>query len=267
MDRTSQHAGSRITLVGFVAAAALVLAACSSAAAPASPSATPVAAPSAVPSAAAGEAYVVASVQDAKLGSYLTGEDGKTLYIFTKDTGGASACTGGCATKWPPFILAAGDTIKGGDGVSGTFATIKRDDGSMQVTYMGAPIYYFAPDTKAGDVNGQGVGGVWFVAATAGGPGGAAATPSPAASTAAQGNAVAIVDFGFEPTSVTVKVGATVTWTNTGSASHTATADDGSFDSKSLAGGKAFSQIFTTAGTFAYHCAIHPAMKGTVVVQ
>ena len=267
MDRRSQHAGSRITLAGFVAAAALVVAACSSAAAPVSPSAPPVAAQSAAPSAAAGEAYAVASVQDAKFGSYLTGEDGKTLYIFTKDTGGASACTGACATKWPPFILAAGDTIKGGDGVTGTFATIKRDDGSMQVTYKGAPIYYFASDTKAGDVTGQGVGGVWFVAATAGGPGGGAASPSSAASPAALGNAVAIVDFGFEAASVTVKPGATVTWTNTGSAPHTATADDGSFDSKSLSGGTTFSQTFTTAGTFAYHCTIHPRMKGTVVVQ
>lgn len=267
MDRTSQHPGSRITLAGFVAAAALVLVACSSAATPASPSPTAVAAPSAASSAAVGKTSDVASVQDAKLGSYLTGENGKTLYIFTKDTGGVSTCSGACATKWPPFIIAAGDTIKGGGDVTGTFATIKRDDGSMQVTYQGAPLYYFAPDTKAGDVSGQGVGGVWFVAATAGGPGGPAALPSSGSSPAAQGNAVAIVDFGFEATSVTVKVGATVTWTNTGSASHTATADDGSFDSKSLAGGKAFSQTFATAGTFAYHCAIHPTMKGTVVVQ
>lgn len=264
MDRTPQHPGSRITLAGFVAAAALVLAACSSAATPASPSPTAAAAPSAAPSVPGGKTSEVASVQDAKLGSYLTGENGKTLYIFTKDTGGVSACSGACAVKWPPLILAAGDTIKGGDGVTGTLATIKRDDGSMQVTYQGAPLYYFAPDTKAGDVSGQGVGGVWFVAATAGGAGGPAASPS---SPAAQGNAVAIVDFGYEAASVTVKVGATVTWTNTGSASHTATADDGSFDSKSLAGGKAFSQTFATAGTFAYHCAIHPAMKGTVVVQ
>ena len=50
-----------------------------------------------------------------------------------------------------------------GDGVvTGMFGTVKRDDGTTQVTYAGAPIYYFAKDTKAGDVTGQGVGGVWF---------------------------------------------------------------------------------------------------------
>ena len=71
-------------------------------------------------------------------------------------------------------------TVNAGDGVTGTFGTVKRDDGTTQVTYAGAPIYYFAKDTKAGDVTGQGVGGVWFVAAVAGGPGGATASGAPA---------------------------------------------------------------------------------------
>jgi len=76
-----------------------------------------------------------------------------------------------------------------------------------------------------------------------------------------------IIDFGFEPASINVKVGESVTWTNTGAAPHTATADDGSFDSKNMANGATFTQAFAKAGTFAYHCAIHPAMKGTVTVQ
>ena len=76
-----------------------------------------------------------------------------------------------------------------------------------------------------------------------------------------------IVDFAFQPASITVRAGTTVTWTNTGGAPHTATADDGSFDSGSLSGGSTFSQPFTKAGTYAYHCAIHTSMKWTVVVQ
>ena len=139
------------------------------------------------------------------------------------------------------------------------------------MTYAGAPIYYFAKDTKPGDVTGQGVGGVWFVAAVAGGPGGATASGAPAsgaASAAAGGGTPAkIIDFGFDPATVTVKVGGSVTWTNTGATAHTVTADDGSFDSKSLASNATFSQTFAKAGTFAYHCAIHPGMKGTVTVQ
>jgi plastocyanin len=77
---------------------------------------------------------------------------------------------------------------------------------------------------------------------------------------------IKIASFAFDPSSVTVKVGATVKWTNEDSASHTITADDGSWDSGSLGKGKSFSQVFTQAGTFTYHCTIHPSMKGTVVV-
>ena len=105
------------------------------------------------------------------------------------------------------------------------------------MTYAGAPIYYFAKDTKAGDVTGQGVGGVWFVAAVAGGPGGATASGAPASAAAGGGTPAKIIDFGFDPASVSVKVGGSVTWTNTGATAHTVTADDGSFDSKSLAAG------------------------------
>jgi plastocyanin len=79
--------------------------------------------------------------------------------------------------------------------------------------------------------------------------------------------AVTIKDFAFAPGSITVAAGTTVTWTNQDSASHTVTADDGSFDSKALATGATFSQTFPTAGSFTYHCAIHTSMTATVVVQ
>jgi plastocyanin len=77
---------------------------------------------------------------------------------------------------------------------------------------------------------------------------------------------VSIVNFAFEPASVEVPVGGTVTWTNNGGAPHTVTADDGAFDSGELAPGASFSQTFDAAGTFAYHCNIHPQMTGTVNV-
>ena len=76
-----------------------------------------------------------------------------------------------------------------------------------------------------------------------------------------------ISDFQFSPASVTVNVGGTVTWTNNGPSTHTVTADDGSFDSGNLNAGKTFSHTFQTAGTFSYHCTIHPFMKAEVVVQ
>jgi len=124
------------------------------------------AAASAAPAAAAGGGMAeVKTATDAKVGAFLTGANGMTLYIFKKDSPGTSVCSGDCATNWPPFTAAAGGSPKAGTGVGGTFATTKRADGGEQVTYNGAPLYYFAADTKAGDVTGQGVGGVWFVAA------------------------------------------------------------------------------------------------------
>ena len=78
--------------------------------------------------------------------------------------------------------------------------------------------------------------------------------------------AVQVVDFAFEPGTLTVPAGATVTWTNAGSRPHTVTADDGSFDSGRLDPGEQFSQTFDQPGTFAYHCGFHPEMQGTIVV-
>lgn len=79
--------------------------------------------------------------------------------------------------------------------------------------------------------------------------------------------AVTIGGFAFGPASVTVSVGDTVTWTNNDPQTHTATADDASWDAGNIAGGGGTKSVtFTTAGTFPYHCAIHPAMTGTVTV-
>jgi plastocyanin len=78
---------------------------------------------------------------------------------------------------------------------------------------------------------------------------------------------VAISGFAFAPASVSVSVGDSVTWTNGDGVGHTATADDASFDTGTIAGGASNSVTFSTAGTFVYHCSIHPAMTGTITVQ
>jgi len=88
-----------------------------------------------------------------------------------------------------------------------------------------------------------------------------------ASSVLAADQAVDIAGFAFSPKSVTVEVGDTVTWTNADAQGHTATADDASFDTGTIAGGASASETFATAGTFGYHCKIHPAMTATVVVR
>jgi len=78
--------------------------------------------------------------------------------------------------------------------------------------------------------------------------------------------AVTIKGFAFAPAALSVKVGTAVTWTNRDSATHTVTFDTGSDTSGNLSNGGSYSETFSTAGTFPYHCAIHPNMKATVTV-
>jgi len=92
---------------------------------------------------------------------------------------------------------------------------------------------------------------------------GNAAAPSGEAVRAAK---VKIVEFAYDPDPVTIQVGGKVIWQNEDAAPHTATADDGSFDTGTIAQGKIKSETFKQAGTYSYFCEIHPTMHGTVEV-
>ena len=85
------------------------------------------------------------------------------------DTGDTSTCTGDCAASWPALI-AKGELKAGGDVDESLLGTSARDDGTMQVTYNGHPLYHFSGDQAAGDTNGQGIGDIWFVVSPAGDP-------------------------------------------------------------------------------------------------
>ncbi len=99
---------------------------------------------------------------DSKLGKFLADANGISLYVFTKDTKDTSNCYGKCETAWPPLLETGAPTL--GDGVDmSLIGSTVRKDGSVQVTYDGMPLYYFAADKKAGDIAGQGVGSVWYV--------------------------------------------------------------------------------------------------------
>jgi predicted lipoprotein with Yx(FWY)xxD motif len=98
---------------------------------------------------------------DATFGSVLTDSDGFTLYFFAPDAKGNANCLDGCADIWPAFF-AENLTIDAGLDQS-DFATITRTDGQTQTTYKGWPLYTFANDAQAGEINGDGAGGTWFV--------------------------------------------------------------------------------------------------------
>jgi len=170
----STQTRSRIHLLAALAALAgliIVVTACSTSG---GASSAPTIKPSTSAAAQGGGTAHAVAVANGAVGAYLTGENGMTLYIFTPDSADKSTCTDACAAKWPPFTVAAADTLKPDAGVTAKLSTFARPDGTLQVTLNGAPLYYFAADTKAGETNGQGVGGKWYVAS----PTGAAASPS-----------------------------------------------------------------------------------------
>ncbi len=123
--------------------------------------ATPGAKPTGSASAISGAALVNV-FQKPNFGRFLVDDKGMTLYLFTKDTPDTSNCYGSCAAAWPPLLT--NGTPLAGPGVDATLlGATARTDGKTQVTYNHMPLYHFAKDKQAGDITGQGVGGVWFV--------------------------------------------------------------------------------------------------------
>src|SRR5262249_51465980 len=113
--------------------------------------------------AAAAAAVTLKSSDNSALGTPIVGSStGKTLYRYHDDTKSSAKCTGACAASWPPLLVAAGKKPVAGKGLTASkLGMLKRTDGKTQVTYGGYPLYFFAGDKKAGDVNGQGLEGEW----------------------------------------------------------------------------------------------------------
>jgi predicted lipoprotein with Yx(FWY)xxD motif len=96
------------------------------------------------------------------LGSYLVGQGGQAIYLYTKDTADTSTCAGVCATIWPPVITLGKPNL--GSGVDASMiGTIKLANGSLMLTYNHKPLYYFVGDSKATDIKGQGFKNIWYV--------------------------------------------------------------------------------------------------------
>ena len=181
MERTQRATGAgpgrRIRLASALLAAGMLLAGCSNAGSGASsapttapttaaqPTAlvTPAPASNAPAETAAASGPTLEVQASSVLGDFLVDGDGRSLYLFMPDEGGAPTCTGSCAGSWPPFLVEDGETVAPGDGVTAAIATVAHPDGGMQVTYAGHPLYYFAADSEPGDTNGQGVNEVWYL--------------------------------------------------------------------------------------------------------
>jgi predicted lipoprotein with Yx(FWY)xxD motif len=104
------------------------------------------------------------------LGKILVDSTGRTIYLFKKDRGTKSACSGDCASDWPP-VRASGKPTVGGGAKASLVGTTARANGKPQVTYNGQPLYLYAGDEKPGDTNGQGLttfGAPWWVLSPSG---------------------------------------------------------------------------------------------------
>src|SRR4051794_36749618 len=104
------------------------------------------------------------------LGDVLVDRQGRTLYLFARDVGTQSACTGACAVNWPPLRV-SGNPIVGSSAKPSAVGRTVRPDGIRQLTYHGHPLYAFVNDKKPGDTNGEGIkafGGSWFAVSPAG---------------------------------------------------------------------------------------------------
>jgi predicted lipoprotein with Yx(FWY)xxD motif len=165
--------------VGGAAGVALLVAACSSgssssAAAPASSSSAAASAPASAAASGsasgAGGSGTVISTASSSGGTFLTDGSGRAVYLWVKDAGGKSACSGACAGAWPPVTTTGAATASGG-ARAGDLGTITRSDGSKQVTYDGHPLYYFEGDSGPGTATGQGsdgFGAKWWLVSPSG---------------------------------------------------------------------------------------------------
>ena len=152
---------------GALVVVGLVVAGCGSSSSSSSPAA---AASSSAQSASASVGGVAVSTAKGSGGLYLTGASGRALYLWVADHNGTSSCAGACAQTWPPLITKGAPAGMGGVKAS-DLGTITRSDGSRQVTYKGHPLYYFAGDTGAGTLHGEGsnsFGAKWWLVAPTG---------------------------------------------------------------------------------------------------
>ncbi len=160
--------------VGGALGAAVVVAACSSGGSSstgAAESASPAGASApASGSGATASGGTVITIAKSSAGTVLTSGSARAVYLWAKDTGDMSTCTGACAAAWPPVTTTGTATASGGATAS-DIGTITRTDGTKQVTYDGHPLYYFSGDSGPGTASGQGsdaFGAKWWLVAPAG---------------------------------------------------------------------------------------------------
>jgi predicted lipoprotein with Yx(FWY)xxD motif len=112
-------------------------------------------------STASGDSAASVKISRSSLGPILTDQSGRTLYAFARDKNGGSSCAGNCIATWPA-LTSRGKVVATAGANGSLLGGTRRAEGTTQATYGDWPLYYYAGDMSAGDVDGQGVDGVWF---------------------------------------------------------------------------------------------------------
>ena len=163
--------------VGGAFGVAVLVAACASgsgsstgAAASSSPAGASASNSAAAGSGASGSKATVITTASSSAGTFLTDGKGRAVYLWVKDSGGTSACSGACAGAWSP-VTTTGTVTASGSAKAADLGTITRSDGTKQVTYAGHPLYYYSGDSGPGTASGQGsdgFGAKWWLVAPVG---------------------------------------------------------------------------------------------------
>ena len=229
-------------------------------------------------------------ISQTSLGSIITDDRGISLYTFDTDLAGISKCNGKCAVTWPPLITSGSGLNSIPVALISDISNFQRDDGTTQVAYKGMPLYYYIGDSNAGDMKGDGIGGIWHIAmintnsptTTAK----ASTQPTTTQPTTTQPTTttgvtpttfigtprtvnVKINVFDYSPQYLTVTVGDTVVWMNMQTQMTVTSPDNESgleLNSSVLGPTETYSHTFNKVGTYKYYSTTSPRVGGTIYV-
>lgn len=222
-------------------------------------------------------------------GSIITDDSSMSLYTFDNDEALGSNCNGQCAVTWPPLIVSGSGPSPVPENLKPDISILRRDDGTNQAAYKGMPLYYYSGDSKPGDMNGDGTGGLWHIAMinsnqTTTSKGSTQQTTTTRVTTQPTTTKtvtpttfigsprtvnVLINVFGYDPSPLTVTVGDTVVWksmqtqmtvTSPGNAS------ERELDSPTLGPGETYSHTFTKVGAYNYYSTTNERVNGRIYV-
>jgi predicted lipoprotein with Yx(FWY)xxD motif/plastocyanin len=219
-------------------------------------------------------------ISQTSAGAIITDQRGMSLYSFDSDGIRESNCNVQCAISWPPLMTSSSGPASVPGNLLSDIATFTRSDGTTQVAYKGRPLYYYSGDKVAGDIKGNGLGGIWHLAVITQPTTTTAAPTQPATTTTkapvttttlnpASVGYVKIQVYRYDPKYLTVNVGDTVIWTSQQTTMTVTSPGDAAtreLDSPILGPSQTYAHTFNQIGVYPYYSVNHPQASGAIRV-